>query len=114
MICKELGDTPVTIFAKDARHAIPDIAKLNCQVIQLDWIADVEGARTQVQGKVLQGNLDPTQLYASEEKIAEATTRMLDRFGRKHIANLGHGVYPDTPLSGVKAFVNTVKQYRYA
>jgi len=27
--------------------------------------------------------------------------------------NLGHGVYPDTPLDGVKAFVNAVKGYRY-
>jgi len=114
MICKELEGTPVTVFAKDARHAIPQIGQLDCQVVQLDWIADIEQARTQVQGKALQGNMDPTQLYASPESIARATTAMLDRFGRKHIANLGHGVYPDTPLEGVRTFVNTVKEYRYA
>ncbi len=113
LICQELGDTPVTVFAKDARHALPDIGRLNCQVVQLDWIADIKLARTQVQGKVLQGNLDPCQLYAPVDQIARSTTEMLDTFGRGHIANLGHGVYPDTPLDGVKAFVNAVKSYRY-
>ena len=113
LICRELDNVPVTVFAKDARHAIPELGKLACQVVQLDWIADIERARTQVQGKVLQGNLDPTQLYASRENVAAATTVMLDKFGRKHIANLGHGVYPDTPLDGVRAFVDTVQAYRY-
>jgi uroporphyrinogen decarboxylase len=112
-ICDELHGVPVTVFAKDARHAIPQLGQLNCTAIQLDWIADVERARTQVEGKILQGNLDPTQLYAGEEQIRQATTSMLERFGRKHVANLGHGVYPDTPLDGVKAFVNAVRGYRY-
>ncbi len=113
LICKELGDTPVTIFAKDARHALPEIGRLDCQVVQLDWIADIERARSQVPGKVLQGNLDPCQLYAPTEQITRGTNDMLASFGRGHIANLGHGVYPDTPLDGVKAFVNAVKAYRY-
>ncbi|MCC6281153.1 MAG: hypothetical protein IT262_11160, partial [Saprospiraceae bacterium] len=30
--------------------------------------------------------------------------------GGKHIANLGHGVYPDTPLDGVRVFVDTVRE----
>ena len=113
LICRELEGTPNTVFAKDARHALSDIGQLDCQVVQLDWIADIQQARTQVGSKVLQGNLDPTQLYASPGKITEATKQMLDTFGRKHIANLGHGVYPDTPLEGVKAFVNAVRDYRY-
>ena len=113
LICQELTGTPVTVFAKDARHAIRAIGALPCEVIQLDWIADIEAARKAVGDKVLQGNLDPTQLYADPQEVAAATQRMLHRFGRRHIANLGHGVYPDTPLDGVKAFVDTVKAYRY-
>lgn len=114
LIAQELAEVPVTIFAKDARHAIPDIAALPCQVIQLDWLADVSWAGSQAKGKVLQGNLDPAQLYAHPDQVASATERMLKAFGRHHIANLGHGVYPDTPLEGVKAFVQTVKQFRYS
>lgn len=114
LIIDELGDeVPITVFAKDARHALPQIGQLNCDVVQLDWIADPVQARTQVQGKVLQGNLDPVQLYAPHAEIISATNKMIDTFGGRHIVNLGHGVYPDTPLDGVKAFVNTVKAYRY-
>ena len=114
LIIDELGDeVPITVFAKDARHALPEIGKLNCNVVQLDWIADPVQARTQVPGKVLQGNLDPVQLYAPHDEIIAATNSMIDTFGGRHIVNLGHGVYPDTPLDGVKAFVDTVKAYRY-
>jgi len=114
LIIQELGDeVPITVFAKDARHALPRIGQLACDVVQLDWIADPVRARTQVPGKVFQGNLDPVQLYAPQEEIVQATNKMIDAFGGKHIVNLGHGVYPDTPLDGVKTFVNTVKAYRY-
>ncbi|WP_273443920.1 uroporphyrinogen decarboxylase [Neolewinella agarilytica] len=114
LIIDELGGkVPVTVFAKDARHALPKIGELPCDVVQLDWIADPVQARTQVQGKVLQGNLDPVQLYAPQEEIVAATTKMINTFGGRHIVNLGHGVYPDTPLDGVRAFVDTVKAHRY-
>jgi uroporphyrinogen decarboxylase len=47
--------------------------------------------------KVLQGNLDPCALYGSLDDIKRETKKMLDAFGtKKHIANLGHGLYPDT------------------
>ena len=39
---------------------------------------------------------------------------MLDLFGgKRHIANLGHGVYPDTNPDKVKCFINTIKEYNY-
>lgn len=116
MLVDELKDSvPVTVFAKDAHHAIEPYAAGNASVVGLDWCVNVTEIRQKVGAtQVLQGNLDPTQLYAKPEDITLATKSMLDRFGPHHIANLGHGVYPDTPLDGVKAFVNAVKAYRYA
>lgn len=109
-----IDSVPVTVFAKDAHHAIVPFSKTKASVIGLDWCADPSEIRQLIGNeKVLQGNLDPCQLYASPEAVAAATNAMLQRFGPRHIANLGHGVYPDTPLDGVKAFVNTVKAYRY-
>ncbi|MEL7428161.1 MAG: uroporphyrinogen decarboxylase family protein, partial [Bacteroidota bacterium] len=61
----------------------------------------------------LQGNLDPCQLYAEPGQVAQATTEMLKAYGGQHIANLGHGVYPDTPLDGVRAFIKAVQDFRY-
>jgi uroporphyrinogen decarboxylase len=39
---------------------------------------------------------------------------MLKLFGpHKHIANLGHGVYPDIEKDKVRCFVDTVKEFRF-
>lgn len=111
-ICEAITEVPVTVFAKGAWFAIEDFAKYPCRTIGLDWNTDPRWAREVVgPNKTLQGNLDPCQLYATPEQVAEATRSMLQAFaGGPHIANLGHGVYPDTPVESVKAFINTVKQ----
>jgi len=113
-ICDAIQEVPVTVFSKGAWFALEAIGSLDCQVVGLDWNTPPALAREWIgPGKVLQGNLDPCQLYAPPEDIQQATERMLQAFGRGHIANLGHGVYPDTPLEGVKAFVQAVLSYRY-
>ena len=114
-IVNSIKDVPVTIFAKGAHFALEDFNTTSCSVIGMDWTMDPIQFRERCgYGKVLQGNLDPCQLYASEEEIKLATIEMIERFGTKHICNLGHGVYPDTPLDGVRVFVDTVKAYEYA
>ncbi len=113
-ICASVQEAPVTVFAKGAWFMLEELGRLDCQVIGLDWkVRPEEGRKRLGPEKILQGNLDPCNLYARPNEVAAATQKMLDAFGRGHIANLGHGVYPDTPLDGVKAFVDTVKAYRY-
>ncbi len=113
-ICDALGDIPVIVFAKDAWFALEDIGKINCQAVGLDWTVRPDLGRAWIgDDKILQGNLDPAQLYAAPEAIRSETLKLINSFGSKHIVNLGHGVYPDTPLEGVKTFVNTVKEFRY-
>jgi uroporphyrinogen decarboxylase len=114
-ICDEISAVPKIVFAKDAWFALEDMAQLNCEVLGLDWTVPPGTARQWVgERKVFQGNLDPCCLYADTEFIRRNTVQMLQTFGRKHIANLGHGVYPDTSLENVKCFVDTVKAYRYS
>ncbi|MCK6691633.1 MAG: uroporphyrinogen decarboxylase [Thermoanaerobaculia bacterium] len=113
-ICEALPDVPKTVFAKGAWFALEDLGELPCEVIGLDWNIPPAFARARTgESKALQGNLDPCTLYADEKTIADETNEMLRQFGRRHIANLGHGVYPDTPLEGVKVFVETVKKWNY-
>ncbi len=110
-ICEEVQSVPKIVFAKGAWHALEEFADVPCDVVGLDWTHDPTEARERVgPDKVLQGNLDPCQLYANVEDIERAVQEMLTSFAGRHIANLGHGVYPDTPLEGVKAFVRTVKE----
>jgi uroporphyrinogen decarboxylase len=113
-ICDAIDEVPKTIFAKNAYFMRTELGQLNCDVIGVDWNMNPAETRQLVgNSKILQGNSDPCLLYASPEKIQAETKKMIQGFGSKHIVNLGHGVYPDTPLDGVKAFVNTVKNYRY-
>jgi len=113
-ICEALPEVPKTVFAKGAWFALEELAELPCQIIGLDWNISPDFARQKTGGtKVLQGNLDPCTLYADTKTIEKETVAMLRAFGGNHIANLGHGVYPDTPLDGVRAFVETVKHFEY-
>lgn len=105
---------PVTLFAKEAWHSIQEMAETQCSVLGLSWTQDPRSARQLLGPKtVLQGNLDPCILYGSSSLIQERTNEMIQQFNGHHIVNLGHGVYPDTPLDGVKCFVESVKSFRY-
>jgi uroporphyrinogen decarboxylase len=113
-ICNALAPlVPVTIFAKGAWFAVEDFAQLPCRTIGLDWTEDPAAVRRVVGDKTLQGNLDPCALYGSPAQVRQATQAMLRQFaGGPHIANLGHGVYPDTNPDNVRVFVDTVKEWR--
>ena len=112
-ICEAFFDTtPITVFAKGAQFAFSDLAILPCHTLGLDWQMDIRQARhiTGAQ-KTLQGNLDPCLLYASFQEITRQTKAMVAAFGtQRYIANLGHGVYPDTEVDAVKCFIEAVKE----
>ncbi len=116
-ICESLqGTVPLTLFSKGAHFSYSDLAALPCHTIGVDWNTPPQVARDMVgTQRSLQGNLDPAILYGSGKDIAKATTDMLRAFGpQRHIANLGHGVYPDTNPEAVKIFIETVKNYQHA
>ncbi|UXP32288.1 uroporphyrinogen decarboxylase [Reichenbachiella agarivorans] len=113
-ICDAIDEVPITVFAKGAFFARQGMGQLNCETIGLDWNMDVVESRQLIGGsKTLQGNLDPCVLYSSHAEIERRTIEMLQSFGgHQHIANLGHGVYPDINPEKVKTFINTVKNWR--
>ena len=106
---------PLTVFAKDAFFARKKMGALNCNTIGLDWTMDIAESRALIGNtKTLQGNMDPCVLYADNATIKKETIKMLKAFGPgKHIANLGHGLYPDIEKDKVKYFVETVKEFRF-
>lgn len=112
-ICDAINEVPVTVFAKGAFFARTEMRHLNCETIGLDWNMGIAESRRLIgEQKTLQGNLDPCVLYGSDKEVEKMTKQMLDAFGNsRHIANLGHGVYPDTDPEKVKVFINTVKEH---
>jgi uroporphyrinogen decarboxylase len=113
-IASSINEVPVTLFSKGAITSIKAISELDCNTVGLDWNMDIPQMRELVgPNKTLQGNLDPCILYGSHETVAMETIKMLNSFGnnKRHIANLGHGVYPDVDPEKVKTFIKTVKSY---
>jgi uroporphyrinogen decarboxylase len=107
---------PVIAFAPGAGWALEEITDATgADVIGVDWQTDAGEARRRLAGRgvALQGNLDPTWLYAKPAEIRERTHAMLDAFGGTgHVANLGHGILPDVPVAHAAAFVDAVKEWR--
>ena len=111
-ICDSIDEVPKIVFAKGAFFARGEMNKVKCEAVGLDWNMEIGESRNLMPEKILQGNLDPCALYGSFDDIKRETKKMLDCFGpTKHIANLGHGLYPDTEVDKVKCFIDTVKEY---
>jgi uroporphyrinogen decarboxylase len=80
----------------------------------VDWTTDLATARAAVGGRVaLQGNLDPSALFASPEVLRSEALRVLEGFGpgSGHVFNLGHGVTPEVDPERVAVLVETVRGY---
>ena len=104
---------PVTLFTKNGGQWLESIADTGCDAIGLDWTIDMATAKERVGDRVaLQGNMDPSMLYASPERIREEVATILKSFGKGggHVFNLGHGIHLDVPPENAKVFVDAVHQ----
>jgi uroporphyrinogen decarboxylase len=105
---------PSIVFTKGGGAWLPKIARIGCDAVGVDWTTDLANARELVGGRVaLQGNLDPSALFASPETLRSETLRVLDSFGPGvgHVFNLGHGITPDVDPESVAVLVDTVRGY---
>lgn len=106
-------DEPIIFFAKGVHFKLDKLAATGADVLGLDWTMDLGKVRKEVGDKVaLQGNLDPTVLYADKSYIKKEVKNVLNSFGKGngHVFNLGHGVLPDIDPENVKALVQYVKE----
>ncbi len=104
---------PVILFTKGGGQWLADMAATGCDALGVDWTTDLADARRAVQDKVaLQGNLDPSVLYAPPAKIREQVARVLASYGKGHghVFNLGHGIHPEVPPEHALAMVEAVHE----
>ena len=105
---------PNIVFTKGGGLWLESIAATGCDAVGLDWTMDIGRARVLVGDKVaLQGNLDPSVLFAPGDAIATEAKRILDAFGPHpgHVFNLGHGISQFTPPEAVSVLVDTVHEH---
>jgi uroporphyrinogen decarboxylase len=105
---------PNIVFTKGGGAWLGKIAAIGCDAVGVDWTTDLASARQAVDGRVaLQGNLDPSALFAPPETLRAETIRVLDSYGAGagHVFNLGHGITPDVDPERVALVVDTVRSY---
>jgi uroporphyrinogen decarboxylase len=104
---------PVILFTKGGGQWLEMMADTGADALGLDWTIDIGDARARVGHRVaLQGNLDPSTLYASPETIRRSVAEILESYGRGsgHVFNLGHGIHPEIPPEHAGAFVEAVHE----
>ena len=105
---------PVTLFTKGGGLWLEAIADTGCDAVGLDWTVDIRDAKKRVGHKVaLQGNMDPSVLYAPAARIEQEVKNILAGFGEGsgHVFNLGHGIHQDVPTESPKVFVNAIHEF---
>ena len=104
---------PVILFTKGGGAWLAEMAQTNCDALGVDWTTDLGDARHAVKdAKALQGNLDPSCLYASPERIRVEVARVLASYGHGsgHVFNLGHGIHPQIPPDHAGAMIQAVHE----
>jgi uroporphyrinogen decarboxylase len=104
---------PNIVFTKGGGLWIDSIADIGCDAVGLDWTMDIGIARQKVGHKVaLQGNVDPTVLFAPPEVIHNEVEKVLASYGygSGHVFNLGHGISQFTNPDNAAALVAAVHE----
>jgi uroporphyrinogen decarboxylase len=109
---------PVILFTKNGGQWLEAIADAGADALGIDWTTDLGDARARVGDRVaLQGNMDPSILYASPERIRREVETVLASYGQDSglVFNLGHGIHqhvePDKVAVVVDAVHDLSRQY---
>ena len=104
-------EVPKIHFGTGTGHLLVAQREAGGSVIGVDWRTPLDEARQRLgDGVALQGNLDPTLLFAPRERLLAGVDDVLRRAGGRpgHVFNLGHGILPGTPVDAVRAVVEHV------
>ncbi len=104
---------PVILFTKNGGLWLESMAATGADALGLDWSCDIGEAKRRVGGQVsLQGNMDPTVLYAKPAAIRAEVARILASYGQGsgHVFNLGHGITPEVDPAHAGAFLEAVHE----
>jgi uroporphyrinogen decarboxylase len=104
---------PVILFTKGGGLWLESMADSGAEALGLDWTCDIGSARARVGNKVaLQGNMDPSVLYANPAAIRAEVGRILASYGQGsgQVFNLGHGITPEVDPEHARAFFEAVHE----
>jgi uroporphyrinogen decarboxylase len=108
----ELG-VPRIHFGVNTGSLLPLMAEAGADVVGVDWRMPLGAAIPLVGDRAVQGNLDPTLVFAPTDVMTSRAAAIVEagRAAHGHIFNLGHGVIPDTDpgqLEELTRFVQSI------
>lgn len=106
-------DVPLIYFANNGATLLPHTARLDVDVLGIDWRLPLAQAVAQAGSHAVQGNLDPLALFLPKEDLEARIAAMLADAQAAHgyIFNLGHGILPETDPDQVKIAVDAVHHF---
>jgi len=94
-----MADVPRIHFGVGTGELLHDMGQAGADVVGVDWRLPLSEAVARIgPGKAVQGNLDPTLVFAPDDVIAAKVRETLEEGAQAegHVFNLGHGVLPET------------------
>jgi uroporphyrinogen decarboxylase len=110
-------DVPRIHFGVGTGELLHSMGDAGADVVGVDWRVPLDEAVRRVgPGKAVQGNLDPTVLFAPTEFVHARAAEVIEagRAAEGHIFNLGHGVLPPTDPDALTRLVDFVHAYEPA
>ncbi|HVS16416.1 MAG TPA: uroporphyrinogen decarboxylase [Thermoanaerobaculia bacterium] len=105
---------PAIHFSQGTASYLPDVVASGGDVIGVDWRMPLDWCRERIGLDLpIQGNLDPCSLLAPWRELRHRIDDVLHRAGGRpgHIFNLGHGIFPETPVDHVRRLVDHVHEH---
>jgi uroporphyrinogen decarboxylase len=101
-------------FGVGTANLLTDMGEAGADVVGIDWRTPLDRALPLVGDRAVQGNLDPTLVFAPTEVLTARAAEVIDtgRGAKGHIFNLGHGVIPSTDPDQLARLTEFVQGYR--
>ena len=106
-----VSDVPRIHFGVGTGELLYDMGEAGADVVGVDWRVPLDAAVRRIgPGKAVQGNLDPTLVFAPRDVVQRKVHEVLEagKAAEGHVFNLGHGVLPETDPDMLKLIVETV------
>ena len=106
-------DVPRIHFGVGTTNLLTLMGEAGADVVGIDWRTPLERGIELVGDRSVQGNLDPTMVFAPTEVMTDRAATIIEagRSAKGHIFNLGHGVIPSTDPDQLARLTDFVHAY---
>jgi uroporphyrinogen decarboxylase len=101
-------------FGVGTANLLTDMGEAGADVVGVDWRTPLADAIALVGDRAVQGNLDPTLVFAPTDVMTARAAEIIEagRLAKGHIFNLGHGVIPSTDPDQLRRLTEFVQSYQ--